>query len=126
MKSVILIVFILSFSTTLLAQSVVSGVVINKETGEPIDGAAITSYYFHTGVFTDYKGRYTLTTDSEDTLKISILGYESQNIPIHGGWHTSHQVNVLLEVSLITLHDLTITRHKIIGQILFRTGKTTN
>jgi|GEM_PF-3098948 len=95
-----------------MAQSVVSGLVINQEDGRALEGAAVSSYVLKTGVLSDYRGRYTLKLAAEDTLIISFLGFKEQRIPVHGGWNTYYTINVSLDVLPVLLKNFVLIENK--------------
>ncbi len=67
------------------AQTTVSGVVTDAETGETLIGANILVVGTSTGTVTDFDGNYTLTVPEGATqLEFSYTGYGSQIIDING------------------------------------------
>jgi hypothetical protein len=64
--------------------ALVSGVVKDKETGEPLIGASVMLKGSSLGTVTDMEGRYTLNIPPQPaTLTISYAGYHSFEIPVH-------------------------------------------
>ena len=57
---------------------------ITGENGEAIAGASVLQKGSGTGTFADNNGVYTLTVDSDATLVISSIGYESQEVKVNG------------------------------------------
>lgn len=63
------------------AQNIVSGQVIDAETSEPIVGATIMYKGTNTGTTTDFDGKFTLESHTENTpVIISFVGYQTQTI----------------------------------------------
>ncbi|MEO0788948.1 MAG: TonB-dependent receptor [Bacteroidota bacterium] len=65
---------------TLLAQSSVSGVVTDSETGDPLIGASVLVVETGTGTVTDIDGKYTVTADVGGELQFSYTGYKTQTV----------------------------------------------
>src|SRR5436853_2640220 len=82
----ILIVFI-SFGKIGFSQSVVSGYVKNKNTGEPVPAVSVTVKGNHIGTFTNEKGYFKLATSSANPviLVVSSIGYETQEVNATAG-----------------------------------------
>ena len=77
------LLFIALFITNLsYAQQNVSGTV-KDDTGETIPGATILELNSSNGVVTDIDGNFTISVSgSEAVLRISFLGYETQEITV--------------------------------------------
>ena len=66
-------------------QETVVGTVVDVETEEALPGVNIVLQGTTTGTTTDVSGNFELTVPSlSDTLVISYVGYETQNVPING------------------------------------------
>ncbi|MEC3906498.1 TonB-dependent receptor [Tamlana sp. 2201CG12-4] len=64
------------FSTVLMAQSTITGVVIDAELDSPLPGANVIEKGTSNGVSTDFDGKFTLTTQQESgEIIISYVGY---------------------------------------------------
>jgi TonB-linked SusC/RagA family outer membrane protein len=61
----------------------VSGIV-SDESGEPVIGASVMILNTNIGTQTDIEGKFSLAVPSNSTLKISYIGFLSQEIPIGG------------------------------------------
>ncbi|AEH00656.1 TonB-dependent receptor domain-containing protein [Lacinutrix sp. 5H-3-7-4] len=72
-------------SAITLAQSVVTGTVLDPETNAPMPGVNVIEVGTSNGISTDFDGNFNLTTKSSDTkLSISFVGYLSQEFEISG------------------------------------------
>ena len=66
------------------AQSIISGVVTDISSGEPLIGATVLADNTNLGTVTDVDGKYSLAIDSESrTLTITYVGYKSQVLNIN-------------------------------------------
>lgn len=67
-------------TTMMMAQKTISGVVIDKNSGEPLIGASVMEEGTTNGTVTDFDGFYTLTVKDGAQIIISYMGYEEQSI----------------------------------------------
>ena len=77
----------------------VTGTVFDQ-TGEPIIGATVMEKGTQTGTSTDIDGNFTINVNSDATLRISYVGYDSQEIKVNGRTHlevTLQEDNQLLD-----------------------------
>ena len=61
----------------------VSGVVTTSEDGLPLPGASVIIKGTNRGAQTDFDGRYTLKTETGNTLAYSYVGMKTDELPIH-------------------------------------------
>lgn len=80
----------------------VRGKVID-ENGEAIIGASILVVRTNGGTITDMDGNFTLSVREGDELKVSYVGYETQNVKV-----TSNTITVQLVVSAETLDEVVV------------------
>src|SRR6478736_5738897 len=77
----LIIPFLISMATSLMAQQTITGNVIDNETKEPLIGATIIVRSIQQGTAADPNGHFVLALASEpDTLEVSFVGYETQKI----------------------------------------------
>ena len=79
--------FILFFAAILisgigLAQTTVTGTVIDSEIGTGLPGATIVVKGTSDGVSSDFNGSFSISVDSGATLVVSYVGYESQEVVV--------------------------------------------
>ena len=79
--------FILFFAAILisgigLAQTTVTGTVIDSEIGTGLPGATIVVKGTTDGVSSDFNGSFSISVDSGATLVVSYVGYESQEVVV--------------------------------------------
>lgn len=79
----LLIVFIIGFSSVAFAQDSVSGVVTDGQ-NMPIPGANVLIKGSSTGTSTDFDGKYQLNAKSGDVIVFSYLGYQTLEITYKG------------------------------------------
>ena len=92
----------LLFALPLMARPV-SGVVIDKATGEPIIGASVLEKGTTNGTITDFDGNFTLEVAEGATLEISYVGYATQAIA------AGDNLNVLLAEDSELLEEVIVT-----------------
>jgi TonB-linked SusC/RagA family outer membrane protein len=85
LRSIVLMLIMknMLLSSSLSAQTGVRGTVYDEE-GEVITGATVQSEGTKTGTITDANGRFSINAPANGTLKVSFLGYITQNVPIKG------------------------------------------
>ena len=76
---------VLLFSTVLMAQSTVSGTILEKGSNIPLPGANVIEKGTSNGVTTDFDGNFSLKTlSSSGEIVISYIGYNSATISFSG------------------------------------------
>ncbi|WP_370477633.1 TonB-dependent receptor [Tamlana flava] len=76
---------VLLFSTVLMAQSTITGTVIDVELNTPLPGANIVEKGTSNGTTTDFNGNFTLQTQaSSGQIVVSFVGYSSLTIKFNG------------------------------------------
>jgi|26BtaG_2_1085354.scaffolds.fasta_scaffold00475_7 TonB-linked SusC/RagA family outer membrane protein len=106
MNKFLLIVMVIGFSITSIAQKTVSGQVLEKETNMPLIGVTIVVKNSPKGATTDFDGNYIINNVSEtDILVFSYLGYKTQELVV-GGQST---INVSLETDAQEMDEVVIT-----------------
>ena len=84
MKHLFLLLTLLSFSLTALAQQKVTGKV-KDSSGEPVIGASVVVKGNNTmGTITDFDGNFMLDVPAKSVLVISYIGYVTQEVPTAG------------------------------------------
>lgn len=73
------------FSTSVIAQSTVSGTIIDSELNAPLPGANIVEKGTSNGASSDFDGNFTLQTDaSSGEIVVSYVGYASVTLAFNG------------------------------------------
>ncbi|WP_303316332.1 carboxypeptidase-like regulatory domain-containing protein [Flavivirga abyssicola] len=85
MTRFLLLTVALFFTTVVMAQSTIKGVVIDAEFNSPLPGANVVEKGTTNGVSTDYNGNFTLTTKaSSGEIAISYVGYGTIILSFNG------------------------------------------
>jgi len=87
------------------AQSTVSGIITERDTGMPIPGANIVIRGTTTGTTTNFDGDYTLDgVNLDDVIVVSYIGFSSQEIPYTG----QETINVQLAPDTAILEEVVL------------------
>ena len=101
--NVFLLIFI--FTSTLLAQKKVTGVVTEAGTKEPLIGATILVKGTSNGVVTDIDGKYSITAKAGDVLQFAYVGMQTQEETV-GNRST---VDVTMSSSSFKINEVVVT-----------------
>jgi hypothetical protein len=84
MKQVFTTLILLFFGTSSFAQNI-SGILLDKQNGEPLIGATVSVKGTTNGTVTDIDGKFELKITEKPplTLAFSYIGYETQEIAIN-------------------------------------------
>lgn len=100
----LLLAIALVFSTSVMAQSTVTGTIIDSETTTPLPGVNVIEKGTTNGVSTDFDGNFTLKTRSSDAvIVITYVGFISQEISISGDTDLG---NIVLKSSFFGLEEI--------------------
>jgi len=81
----LLLALAMVFTTSVIAQSTITGSITDSETNEPLLGVNVIEKGTSNGVSTDFDGKFTLRTTSGDAvLVISYVGYLTTEISVTG------------------------------------------
>ena len=104
MKHLFLLLTLLSFSLTALAQQKVTGKV-KDSSGEPVIGASVVVKGNNTmGTITDFDGNFMLDVPTKSVLVISYLGYVTQEVPTAG----KKSLEIILKEDTKTLDEVVV------------------
>lgn len=101
-RQLILILFVIPISFSVVAQQDIKGVVTDI-TGEPLPGVTIRISESNSGVVTNLDGEYTIRAAIGQTLQFSYVGMKTQQIKID-----SSIINVVLEADAIGLEEIQV------------------
>lgn len=117
MKHLFLLLTLLSFSLTALAQQKVTGKV-KDSSGEPVIGASVVVKGNNTmGTITDFDGNFMLDVPAKSVLVISYIGYVTQEVPTAG----KNSLEIVLKEDTKTLDEVVV-----IGYGTWRKGDVTS
>ncbi|MBN2524612.1 MAG: TonB-dependent receptor [Bacteroidales bacterium] len=119
----------LMFQSKLLATSdvlqeeekVITGIVTDASTDEPLPGVSILIKGTSSGSITDSEGRYTVDAKSSDVLVFSYVGFLDEEIPV--GSQT--EINIGLTLDIIGLDEIVVIGYGVQKKKLV-TGATTH
>lgn len=104
MKHLFLLLTLLSFSLTALAQQKVTGKV-KDSSGEPVIGASVVVKGNNTmGTITDFDGNFMLDVPAKSVLVISYIGYVTQEVPTPG----KNSLEIVLKEDTKTLDEVVV------------------
>jgi len=116
-KFLMALLCVLLSATTALAQSNVTGTVVD-ETGEPIIGASVMVKGTKTGTVTDVDGKFSLVNVQGKTLVVSYIGYDNKEVRAQNG------MKVQLTSNSQALDEVVVTGMQKVDKRLF-TGSST-
>lgn len=104
MKHLFLLLTLLNFSLTALAQQKVTGKV-KDSSGEPVIGASVVVKGNNTmGTITDFDGNFMLDVPTKSVLVISYIGYVTQEVPTAG----KKSLEIILKEDTKTLDEVVV------------------
>jgi len=112
-KSVIPLIFFLSFSSLLWGQDLtkVTGTVTDAKTGDPLPFVDVYFVGTYTGVNTNIDGLYSIEIEEEvDSIAFTYLGYARKMVPIEQG--KTQEINITLAESKVELKTATVIRKR--------------
>ena len=99
-----LILSLFVFCSSYAQQKIISGVVTEAGSGEPIIGASVTIKNTSAGTATDLDGKFSLNVPADGTtLVISYIGFQKQEVPID-----KTDFNIALKESATDLDELVV------------------
>ncbi len=116
-KFLMALLCVLLSATTALAQSNVTGTVVD-ETGEPVIGASVMVKGTKTGTVTDVDGKFSLNNVQGKTLVISYIGYDNSEVRAQNG------MKIQLNSNSQALDEVVVTGMQKVDKRLF-TGSST-
>ena len=116
-KFLMALLCVLLSATTALAQSNVTGTVVD-ETGEPVIGASVMVKGTKTGTVTDVDGKFSLVNVQGKTLVVSYIGYDNKEVRAQNG------MKIQLTSNSQALDEVVVTGMQKVDKRLF-TGSST-
>ena len=117
MKKLLSVFFVLFIGTTMLAQTSVSGSVIEAKSGQPIPGANIKVVGKSIGTTTDFDGNFSLKIAQNPpfSIEISLIGYASTEVEIT---QNDQKLSISLEESATALDEVVVSASRTPERIL--------
>jgi hypothetical protein len=95
----------------------VSGTIINDNTLLPISNANVININKVKGVITDNKGFFELEVSVNDTLHISLLGYQSLRVRVTNDWLKNGTAKLQLTEKAIALEEVIVKKYDLTGYL---------
>jgi outer membrane receptor for ferrienterochelin and colicin len=107
-KKMLLFVFLIFGSATMLAQTIITGTVKDAKTGETLPGANIKVERKAVGTNTDFDGKFTLNVSDVPpfVLEISVLGYKTEKVEVK---KNNQNIVVLLSENQTFLDEIVVS-----------------
>lgn len=110
MKKTIFLIFLSFTSLVLLAQTVqLKGTVKDVKTGELLIGVNIIVEGSQTGTVTDLDGNFVISAPADGTLKISYIGYKTQQVKFSG----QKMLDIQLESDSKTIDEIVVVGYSV-------------
>lgn len=117
MRSVaVLFLFLISgFATA--QESTVSATLLNDNTLVPISSASIINVNQARGASTDDKGFFEIAASVNDTLHISLIGFQSIKVRVTNDWFKTKNTKIQLTEKAIALEEILVQPYKLTGYL---------
>ena len=118
----LLLSFLILFSFSAMAQEnplaqKVTGTIINDNTLLPIANANVININKVKGVVTDKKGFFELEVSVNDTIHISLLGYQSLRVRVTNDWLKNGTAKLQLTEKAIALEEVIVKKYDLTGYL---------
>lgn len=95
----------------------VNGTIINDNTLLPIPNANVININKVKGVITDVRGFFELEVSVNDTLHISLLGYQSLRVRVTNDWLKNGTAKIQLTEKAIALEEVIVKKYDLTGYL---------
>jgi hypothetical protein len=106
-----------AFSQELLTKKKVYGTVINGTTSLVLPNANIININKVKGSITDTKGAFEIDADVNDTLHITMIGFQSLRVRVTNDWIKNGTAKLILTEKAIALEEVKIKRYNLTGYL---------
>jgi len=121
MKYIILFLFFVaslnSVAQTTEVPTKISGTIISDNTGTPLADVSIININQVTGTTTDEKGNFELAVTQNDTLHVTLLGYESLRVRVTNDWIKNKKTTIQLTQKAIQLNEVVVSPYSLTGYL---------
>ncbi|MDK2978067.1 MAG: hypothetical protein PWP52_781 [Bacteroidales bacterium] len=118
MKNFFLITSLLIISSSLFSQTSCNGVIIDKNTNRKVPFANVYLSNKEAGTYSNNQGVFSLEVTPEDTIIVSVIGYEKRSIPVQELENLNREIYLTpkhYNLDEITIHaDKKARRNKIL------------
>lgn len=112
-----LILSVSTFAQDIESSQVVTGTIINDNTKFPLPNVNIININKVRGTTTDEKGTFQLAVSVNDTLHITILGFQSLRIRVTNDWVKTKTTKIQLTERAYALEEVVVGRYNLTGYI---------
>jgi hypothetical protein len=115
--------FLFFFTHSIFAQdkpsvkTIVIGTIINDNTAFPISNANVINVNKVKGTVTDSRGYFELEATVNDTLHITLLGYQSLRVRVTNDWIKNGNAKIKLTEKAIALEEIVVRRYDLTGYL---------
>lgn len=106
-----------AFSQELLSKKKVFGTVINAATSLALPNANIININKVKGSTTDAKGTFEIDADVNDTLHITMIGFQSLRVRVTNDWIKNGNAKLILTEKAIVLEEVKVSRYNLTGYL---------
>lgn len=106
-----------AFSQELLTKKKVYGTVINGTTSLVLPNANIININKVKGSTTDTKGAFEIDADVNDTLHITMIGFQSLRVRVTNDWIKNGTAKLILTEKAIALEEVKVRRYNLTGYL---------
>lgn len=96
----------------------ITGTILSDSNLQPVAGANVININTVKGAVTDIKGNFTLEAAANDTLHISLVGYQSLKVRVNNDWIKNKTgTKITLTERAYTLEELVINKYSLTGYL---------
>lgn len=107
-----------SFSQDTQSLEKITGIIVNEATLQPIAGVNVININRVKGTTTDSRGNFTIAAAANDTLHLSIIGYQSIKVRVANDWIKYKNVTKIpLTERAFTLEEVIINKYNLTGYL---------
>lgn len=118
----LIVFFILAFSTSIFSQEMseqkkVNGTIVNAITLFPVSNVNVININKVQGAVTDSKGYFELNVSVNDTLHVSLLGFQSLRLKVTNDWLKNETAKIMLTEKAIALEEVVVRKYNLTGYL---------
>lgn len=113
-----LLVTTYSFAQDTQSLDKITGIIVNEATLQPVPGVNVININRVKGTVTDSRGNFTIEAAANDTLHLSIIGYQSIKVRVANDWIKYKNVTKIpLTERAFTLEEVIISKYNLTGYL---------
>jgi hypothetical protein len=107
-----------SFGQDKQAPETITGIIVNEATLQPVPGVNVININRVKGTVTDSRGSFTIEAAANDTLHLSIIGYQSIKVRVANDWIKYKNITKIpLTERAYTLEEVIISKYNLTGYL---------